>query len=141
MDFEDYCTSLAHPCLCHGHPRCRLEGADMKILSVSSGMVYASRGGLCRRFSPVSLLFTYASSDSPSSPNTIPKLPMGEGLMGGRHRLQAWPFRACKHAVNGGVNISETRVSVSGGSAYNKTKNYVMADDTRLRSLRPPLSM
>ena len=42
--------------------------------------------------------------DSPSSPNTIPKLPIGYGLMGSRHRLQVWQIRACKHAVNRGVS-------------------------------------
>lgn len=29
--------------------------------------------------------------------------------MGGRHRLQAWPIRACKHAMNRGVNTLETQ--------------------------------
>jgi len=39
-------------------------------------------------------------------------------LMGGRHRLQAWPIRACNHAVNGGVNTPESRVG--GGSSTNE---------------------
>ena len=30
--------------------------------------------------------------------------------MGSRHRLQAWPIRACKHAVNRGVNTPESGV-------------------------------
>ena len=52
--------------------------------------------------------------DSPSSPNTIPKLAMGWGLMGGRHRLQALPLQASNHAVNGGVNVNTLQCGVAG---------------------------